>query len=146
MTRIQVGIDVPNADLMIIYDPTHFGLASLHQLRGRIGRDGNPSTCLLVTNSTDEEELDKLNVLVSSNDGFYIAEEDLKRRGPGELGGVRQSGIANFLFVNLVDDFRMFEAARDDAKFILDNSNEFGFRHIINRAKKEIDSSNFTNV
>ena len=143
---IEVGIDVPNADLMIIYDPTHFGLASLHQLRGRIGRDGNPSICLLVTNSTDEEELDKLNVLVSSNDGFYIAEEDLKRRGPGELGGVRQSGIANFLFVNLVDDFRMFEAARDDAKFILDNSNEFGFRHIINRAKKEIDSSNFTNV
>lgn len=143
---IEVGIDVPNADLMIIYDPTHFGLASLHQLRGRIGRDGNPSTCLLVTNSTDEEELDKLNVLVSSNDGFYIAEEDLKRRGPGELGGVRQSGIANFLFVNLVDDFRMFEAARDDAKFILDNSNEIGFRHIINRAKKEIDNSNFTNV
>lgn len=143
---IEVGIDVPNADLMIIYDPTHFGLASLHQLRGRIGRDGGESTCLLVTNSTDEEELDKLNVLVKSNDGFYIAEEDLKRRGPGELGGVRQSGIANFLFVNLVDDFRMFEAARDDAKFIIDNSDQIGFRHIINRAKKEIDSSDFTNV
>lgn len=143
---IEVGIDVPNADLMIIYDPTHFGLASLHQLRGRIGRDGGESACLLVTNSTDEEELDKLNVLVKSNDGFYIAEEDLKRRGPGELGGVRQSGIANFLFVNLVDDFRMFEAARDDAKFIIDNSDQIGFRHIINRAKKEIDSSDFTNV
>lgn len=143
---IEVGIDVPNADLMIIYDPTHFGLASLHQLRGRIGRDGNESTCLLVTNSTDEEEIDKLNVLVSSNDGFYIAEEDLKRRGPGELGGVRQSGIANFVYVNLIDDFRMFEAARDDAKFILDNSSEIGFRHIINKAKREIDDSKFTNV
>lgn len=143
---IEVGIDVPSADLMIIYDPTHFGLASLHQLRGRIGRDGGEATCLLVTNSNDEEELDKLNVLVKSNDGFYIAEEDLKRRGPGELGGVRQSGIANFLFVNLVDDFRMFEAARDDAKFIIDNSDQIGFRHIINRAKKEIDSSDFTNV
>ena len=143
---IEVGIDVPNADLMIIYDPTHFGLASLHQLRGRIGRDGNEATCLLVTNSTDEEELDKLNVLVKSNDGFYIAEEDLKRRGPGELGGVRQSGIANFLYVNLVDDFRMFEAARDDAKFILDNSDQIGFQHIIKRAKREIDDSNFTNV
>ena len=143
---IEVGIDVPNADLMIIYDPTHFGLASLHQLRGRIGRDGNESTCLLVTNSTDEEELDKLNVLTKSNDGFYIAEEDLKRRGPGELGGVRQSGIANFLFVNLVDDFRMFEAARDDAKFIINNSDQIGFRHIINRAKKEIEASDFTNV
>ena len=143
---IEVGIDVPNADLMIIYDPTHFGLASLHQLRGRIGRDGNAATCLLVTNSTDEEELDKLNVLVNSNDGFYIAEEDLKRRGPGELGGVRQSGIANFMFVNLVDDFRMFEAARNDAKFIIDNSKEYGFKHILARAKREIDDSNFTNV
>ena len=143
---IEVGIDVPNADLMVIYDPTHFGLASLHQLRGRIGRDGNESTCLLVTNSNDEDELDKLNVLVNSNDGFYIAEEDLKRRGPGELGGLKQSGIANFMFVNLVNDFRMFEAARNDAKFILDNSDQIGFRHIINRAKREIDSSNFTNV
>ena len=131
---------------MIIYDPTHFGLASLHQLRGRIGRDGNEATCLLVTNTTDEEELEKLSVLVNSNDGFYIAEEDLKRRGPGELGGVRQSGIANFVFVNLVDDFRMFEAARDDAKFILNNSSEVGFKRIINKAQKEIDNSNFTNV
>ena len=143
---IEVGIDVPNADLMIIYDPTYFGLASLHQLRGRIGRDGNEATCLLVTNTTDEEELDKLSVLVNSNDGFYIAEEDLKRRGPGELGGVKQSGIANFVFVNLVDDFRMFEAAREDAKFILNNSSEIGFKRIINKAKKEIDDSNFTNV
>ena len=143
---IEVGIDVPNADLMIIYDPTHFGLASLHQLRGRIGRDGNEATCLLVTNTTDEEELEKLSVLVNSNDGFYIAEEDLKRRGHGELGGVRQSGIANFVFVNLVDDFRMFEAARDDAKFILNNSSEVGFKRIINKAQKEIDNSNFTNV
>ena len=143
---IEVGIDVPNADLMIIYDPTHFGLASLHQLRGRIGRDGNKSTCLLVTNSTDEEELDKLSVLVKSNDGFYIAEEDLKRRGPGELGGIRQSGIANFNFVNLVNDFRMFEAARDDAKFILQNSTQLGFRYILNKAKREIDDSNFTNA
>ena len=143
---IEVGIDVPNADLMIIYDPTHFGLASLHQLRGRIGRDGKESTCLLVTNTTDEEELDKLSVLVKSNDGFYIAEEDLKRRGPGELGGVRQSGIANFAYVNLVDDFRMFEAARDDAKFILQNSTQLGFQHILKKAKREIDDSNFTNA
>ena len=131
---------------MIIYEPTHFGLASLHQLRGRIGRDGKEAKCLLVTNSTDDEELDKLSVLVNSNDGFYIAEEDLKRRGPGELGGVRQSGIANFLYVNLVDDFRMFEAARDDANFILKNDDQIGFRHILNVAKKQIDESNFTNV
>lgn len=143
---IEVGIDVPNADLMIIYDPTCFGLASLHQLRGRIGRDGKQSTCLLVTSSNDEEELEKLSVLTKSNDGFYIAEEDLKRRGPGELGGIRQSGIANFAFVNLVDDFRMFEAAREDAKFILENKDQPGFKHIISRAEKEIEDNKFTNA
>ena len=143
---IEVGIDVPTADLMIIYDPTHFGLASLHQLRGRIGRDGSKATCLLVNNNLDEESLEKLEVLTKSNDGFYIAEQDLKRRGPGELGGFRQSGLASFTYVNIVNDFRMFEAARDDAKFILDNQNEVGFRHILKRAKEEIDDANFTNA
>lgn len=143
---IEVGIDVPNADLMIIYDPTNFGLASLHQLRGRIGRDGKAAKCLLVTDSTDEDELEKLNILVESNDGFYIAEQDLKRRGPGELSGVRQSGIANFTYVNLVNDFRMFEVAREDAKFILKNSAQNGFYRILKKAKKEIEKSNFTNA
>ena len=143
---IEVGIDVPNADLMIIYEPTHFGLASLHQLRGRIGRDGNKATCLLVNNGLEEEELEKLEILTKSNDGFYIAEQDLKRRGPGELGGFRQSGLANFTFVNLVNDFRMFEAARDDAKFILENKDQPGFKHILKRASVEIEDANFTNA
>ena len=143
---IEVGIDVPNADLMIIYEPTHFGLASLHQLRGRIGRDGNKATCLLVNNNLEEEELDKLKILTESNDGFYIAEQDLKRRGPGELGGFRQSGLANFTYVNLVNDFRMFEAARDDAKFILENKDQPGFKYIIKLANKEIEDANFTNA
>lgn len=144
-TVIEVGIDVLNADLMVIYDAPSFGLASLHQLRGRIGRDGNKATCLLLYDGNDEEELDKLNIMVKSNNGFYIAEEDLKRRGPGELGGVRQSGIANFTFVNLVKDFRMFEAARDDAKFIITNSVQPGFAQILKRANKEIDEDKFTN-
>lgn len=142
---IEVGIDVSDAELMIIYDPTHFGLASLHQLRGRIGRNGKEATCLLVYEDNDEEDLEKLNVLVESNDGFYIAEQDLKMRGPGELGGIRQSGLTNFAYVNLVNDFRMFEAAREDAKFILDNSFEPEFKSIIIRANKEIDNNDFTN-
>ena len=145
-TVIEVGIDVSDAELMIIYDPTHFGLASLHQLRGRIGRNGAESTCLLIYDDNDEEDLTKLNVLVNSNDGFYIAEQDLKLRGPGELGGVRQSGIANFSYVNLVNDFRMFEVSRDDAKFILDNAFEPGFKSILARASREIDNNNFTNI
>lgn len=142
---IEVGIDVSDAEVMIIYDPTHFGLASLHQLRGRIGRNGKEAICLLVYEDNDEEDLEKLNVLVESNDGFYIAEQDLKMRGPGELGGIRQSGITNFAYVNLVNDFRMFEAAREDAKFILDNSFEPEFKSIIIRANKEIDNNDFTN-
>jgi len=143
---IEVGIDVKEASTMIIYAPHSFGLASLHQLRGRIGRDGKDAICLLVYDGEDEDEIDKLNVLVKSNDGFYIAEEDLRRRGPGELSGFRQSGIANFEFVNLVDDFKMFEYARNDAKAILIDENAYQNRRIIMRAKKEIAQAKFTNV
>ncbi|MCQ2796628.1 MAG: DNA helicase RecG, partial [Bacilli bacterium] len=145
-TVIEVGLDVKSANLMIIYDATSFGLASLHQLRGRIGRDGNPANCLLIYDGHDQEEKDKLKVLVDSNDGFYIANEDLKRRGPGELGGYRQSGLPSFNFVNIVSDFKIFTFARDDAKFILQNRLEPSFRKIIDLAKKEINDSRFTNV
>ncbi len=140
-TVVEVGIDIKNSNLMIIYEPTHFGLASLHQLRGRIGRDGQLAKCLLVTNSIDEDDIDKLSVLVNSNDGFYIAEEDLRRRGPGDLVGVKQSGIANFTYVNLVNDFKMFEAARNDAIYILENESNPEFKHILALAHKEIERS-----
>ncbi|MFA7110722.1 MAG: DNA helicase RecG, partial [Bacilli bacterium] len=130
----------------VIYAPTSFGLASLHQLRGRIGRDGKEATCLLVYDGEDEDEISKLNVLVESNDGFFIAEEDLRRRGPGELSGLRQSGITNFEFVNLIDDFKMFEYARNDAKTILECPFEPSYRRIIARAKREIAQAKFTNV
>lgn len=143
---IEVGIDVREASVMIIYAPSSFGLASLHQLRGRIGRDGQGATCLLVYDGEDEDEKDKLNVLVTSNDGFFIAEEDLRRRGPGELSGFRQSGIASFEFVNLVDDFKMFEYARNDARAILAQEFASQNRRIIARAKKEIALAKFTNV
>ncbi len=143
---IEVGIDVKEASTMVIYAPTSFGLASLHQLRGRIGRDGNEAICLLVYDGEDEDEIDKLNVLVESNDGFYIAEEDLRRRGPGELSGLRQSGITSFEFVNLIDDFKMFEYARNDAKAILEHEKEYSYRRIISRAKREIEQAKFTNV
>ncbi len=143
---IEVGIDVKEASTMVIYAPTSFGLASLHQLRGRIGRDGKEATCLLVYDGEDEDEIDKLNVLVESNDGFFIAEEDLRRRGPGELSGIRQSGITNFEFVNLIDDFKMFEYARSDAKAILENERDFENRRIMTKAKKEIALAKFTNV
>ena len=132
---VEVGIDVKNANTMVIYDATHFGLASLHQLRGRIGRDGYKSTCLLVSN---DEEADKLEILTRSEDGFAIAEEDMKQRGPGELTGVKQSGIPDFSFLNIVDDYKIFVVARDDAKEILKNKNNKNYQWLIKRAEKLI--------
>ena len=136
---IEVGIDVSEASLMIIYDASSFGLASLHQLRGRIGRDGYPSTCLLIFDQTDDEErVERLNTLVRTNDGFEIAEEDLKLRGPGELAGYKQSGLPSFYFLNVISDFRIFMTARDDAKDILKNRKDKEFQWLVKKVEKEI--------
>ena len=136
---IEVGIDVSEASLMIIYDASSFGLASLHQLRGRIGRDGYPSTCLLIFDQTDDEErVERLNTLVRTNDGFEIAEEDLKLRGPGELAGYKQSGLPSFYFLNVISDFRIFMTARDDAKDILKNREDKEFQWLVKKVEKEI--------
>ena len=128
---VEVGIDVKNANTMVIYDATHFGLASLHQLRGRIGRDGSPSFCLLVSN---DEDVDKLDILTKSEDGFAIAEEDMRQRGPGQLTGIKQAGIPEFAFLNVVDDYKIFVVARDDAKEILKNKNEKKYQWLIKYA------------
>jgi len=133
---IEVGIDVKEASLMLIHEPSRFALSSLHQLRGRIGRDGTPATCLLLYDGNDQDELDKLHVLTATNDGFKIAEEDLRRRGPGEMSGTRQSGLPDLRFVNVITDFRMFEAARDDAAQILSGEIS-GCQALIKRAEKE---------
>ena len=133
---IEVGIDVKQADLMIIHDPTHFALSSLHQLRGRIGRNGQPSTCYLLYDGKEEEDLEKLNILVSYDDGFKIAEEDLRLRGPGEMVGVKQSGLPSLEMANLIADFKMFEAARDDAAYILSHREEKDFQNILRLAQK----------
>lgn len=133
---IEVGIDAKNANLMVIYDANNFGLASLHQLRGRIGRDGSKSTCLLAVNN--EEDVDKLKILTETLDGFKIAESDMQLRGPGDLAGLRQSGLPEFSFLNLVNDTRIFITARDDANYILQNKNEKEFKYIIDQCNKEI--------
>ncbi len=103
-TVVEVGLDVKPATVMIIHDADTFGLASLHQLRGRIGRDGAEALCLLVVQDRQVEGIERLQVLVDSNDGFYIAEQDLALRGPGELLGSRQAGIPGFQYLNIVQD------------------------------------------
>ena len=145
-TVIEVGIDIKNANLMIIYDANNFGLASLHQIRGRIGRDGSPSTCLLVHKELEDEEIEKLKILEQTLDGFKIAEADLSLRGPGDMNGLKQSGMPNFAYANIISDFKMFEIARNDATTILSNSNNPEFKDIIEKSTDLANSNKFHNV
>lgn len=134
---IEVGLDVKPANLMVIYSPTHFALSSLHQLRGRIGRDGTKAHCILAYEGDEEEEKKKLDVLLSTDDGFKIAEADLHLRGPGEVAGVKQSGLPSFSYANVIDDFKIFECARDDATFMLLHAEREDFSSLIEAAKKD---------
>ncbi len=118
-TVIEVGVDVPNATIMAIQHAERFGLSALHQLRGRVGRGSSKSYCLFFTDSSDGPASDRLRILCSTNDGFRIAEEDLRLRGPGELLGTRQHGLPAFKVANLVDDLDLLMQTRDDAAEIL---------------------------
>lgn len=143
---VEVGIDVKTASLMVVYDASHFGLATLHQLRGRIGRDGTLAKCFLVNDEEEEDIADKLEILKNNDDGFVLAEEDLKRRGPGELAGLKQSGLPNFQFVNIINDFKIFITSRQDAEHILNNASLSEYRKIVELAAKEAEKMNFNNV
>ncbi|MCU0317270.1 MAG: ATP-dependent DNA helicase RecG [Fimbriimonadaceae bacterium] len=116
---IEVGVDVPNATIMVIEDAFRFGLSQLHQLRGRVGRGSHQSFCILISESKTEESNQRMKVMVRTSNGFEIAEEDLKLRGPGDLAGTRQSGIVDFNVANLIDDGALLEPARQAAIQIL---------------------------
>ena len=119
-TVIEVGIDVPNATVMFIHDAGRFGLAQLHQLRGRIGRGAHTSYCVLFVDDKDEENRQRLAIMEETSDGFQIAEEDLRRRGPGDVLGHAQSGQAPLLFGELLADTRLVRLARQLAERTLD--------------------------
>jgi ATP-dependent DNA helicase RecG len=118
-TVIEVGIDVPNASIMIIYNSERFGLSQLHQLRGRVGRGSHKSFCYLVTSEKNGLENKRLSVLEKSNDGFYIAEKDLELRGPGQLLGYKQSGLPDFVLDNLPNNKVLIEKAREEAQRVI---------------------------
>jgi len=113
---IEVGVDVPNASIMLIENAEHFGLAQLHQLRGRIGRGAHESFCILISDAVNEESQARLKILEETTDGFKVAEEDLKLRGPGELLGQQQSGAMKLRFGNLSEDLNLIRQARELAK------------------------------
>jgi len=114
-TVIEVGVDVPNATVMAILDADRFGLAQLHQLRGRVGRGSHQSYCILVARPKTREGQARLNAMARTSDGFILAEEDLRLRGPGEFYGTRQSGLPEFKIADLIRDWKELQAAREEA-------------------------------
>jgi ATP-dependent DNA helicase RecG len=114
-TVIEVGVDVPNATVMIVEQAERFGLSQLHQLRGRVGRGGDQSFCILVTGKLSETSAERIRTLVDSSDGFYIAEMDMKLRGPGEFFGTKQSGLPALRIANIIRDSEILEIARTEA-------------------------------
>lgn len=114
-TVVEVGVDVPNATVMVIENAERFGLSQLHQLRGRVGRSSLQSYCILITSSRNQETRERLGIMTETNDGFVIAEKDLQLRGPGEFLGTRQSGLPDLIISDIVRDAKILELARNEA-------------------------------
>ena len=133
-TVIEVGINVPNATVMMIENAERFGLAQLHQLRGRVGRGDKQSYCIFMSGSSSKEAIERLEVLNKSNDGFHIASEDLKLRGPGDMFGIKQSGELAFRLSDIYQDADILKMANEavntmdekEIKQLLENCPELG--------------------
>ncbi|MCO5237902.1 MAG: ATP-dependent DNA helicase RecG, partial [Chitinophagaceae bacterium] len=124
-TVIEVGVNVPNATVMVIESAEKFGLSQLHQLRGRVGRGGEKSYCILLTgNKLGAEARERLKIMCATNDGFVIAEKDLEIRGPGDIEGTRQSGMLNFKLASIVQDKQLLNLAQKLAQHIVDEDPE----------------------
>ena len=152
-TVIEVGVNVPNASVMVIQNAERFGLSQLHQLRGRVGRGAEQSYCILVTKyELSQDSRRRIQIMTETNDGFEIAEADLKFRGPGDLEGTQQSGIAfDLKLANLARDGQLVQLARDTASFVLDNDpdqtrpvNDVLWQQLHEMRKEHIDWSNIS--
>jgi ATP-dependent DNA helicase RecG len=121
-TVVEVGVDVPNATLMVVYDADRFGLSQLHQLRGRVGRGEHASHCILIADPKSEVGKERMRTMTETTDGFEIARRDLELRGPGDFFGTKQSGLPEFRIADLTADFEVMEQARDDAAELVTQS------------------------
>ena len=140
-TVIEVGVDVPNATIMVIENAERFGLSQLHQLRGRVGRGSLKSYCILISDLTSEDARERIKIMTRTQNGFEIAEADLSLRGPGELNGIRQHGIPEFKVGNIIRDTRILELAREEAILLLKKDPELSS---FERLKEMIENSPFT--
>lgn len=136
-TVVEVGMNVINAIGMIIYDADRFGLSQLHQLRGRIQRGKEVGHCWLLSDSEDPKTIERLQVLVKTNNGFEISKEDLRLRGPGDILGKRQSGMPDFILGNLIEDTKIIETAQKDAKHILLDCENPDYSALVDIVKKQ---------
>ena len=143
-TVVEVGVNVPNASVMLIENANRFGLAQLHQLRGRVGRGADQAYCIFIDSSDSEEISRRLEILVHSNDGFAIASEDLKLRGPGDFFGIRQSGDLDFKIADIYQDADVLQMASEDSKEILEADPKLvfeehaGIRSFLERRRQEV--------
>lgn len=119
-TVVEVGVNVPNATVMMIENAERFGLAQLHQLRGRVGRGQHQSYCIMVDGSGEEDTRKRLDILNRSNDGFYISSEDLKLRGPGDIFGLRQSGEMEFKLADIFTDANLLKTVSEEVNHLLE--------------------------
>lgn len=122
-TVVEVGVNVPNATMMVIYDAERFGLSQLHQLRGRVGRGSDQSYCILLASPKSEVGQERMRIMTETNDGFVLSEKDLELRGPGDFFGRKQSGVPEFKVADMVHDYRALETARNDAAILIQSDN-----------------------
>jgi ATP-dependent DNA helicase RecG len=138
-TVIEVGVDVPDATVMIIENAERFGLSQLHQLRGRVGRSDKQSYCILIAEAASKETRERLNIMVQTNNGFIIAEKDLQIRGPGEFMGTRQSGIPDLLLADITQDTEILEMAREAAFKLIEKDDIKNYPQLLNVVTNKID-------
>ncbi len=139
-TVVEVGVDVPNATVIVIENAERFGLSQLHQLRGRVGRSDIQSYCVLSSNTKTQQTKERLNIMTETNDGFIIAEKDLQLRGPGEFLGVRQSGLPDLIISDLVRDAQILETARAEAINFVNTKNINDYPALLNTEQLKLNS------
>lgn len=139
-TVVEVGVNVPNATVMVIYDAERFGLSQLHQLRGRVGRGSEQSYCILIADPKSETGKERMRIMTETNDGFVLSEKDLELRGPGDFFGNKQSGLPEFKVADMVHDYRALETARQDAALLV-NSDAFWHQEQYNGLRSYLESA-----